>query len=98
MTAQGHPRAIFHRAIERRNLMIAETTAREIGSIDLTEALELVCLVAEKDPKRFKSYARRWLLRLIAERPLTLAEIDVAVTGLRALPAPRAAKALRALL
>lgn len=42
MTAQGHPRAIFHRAIERRSLLVAETSARELGVIDLTEALDLV--------------------------------------------------------
>jgi len=98
LTAQGHPRAIFHRAIERRNLLVAETTARELGVIDLTEPLDLVCLVAEKTPRRFDPYARRFLSRLAAERPLSLAELDLAVTALRALPSQRAANALRALL
>ena len=28
MTAQGHPRAIFERAIEHGNLLVAETTLR----------------------------------------------------------------------
>jgi hypothetical protein len=76
LTAQGHPRAIFHRAIERRNLLIAEMTAREIGSVSLDEALELVCLVAEKAPNRLDAYARRWLVRLADERSLQLAELD----------------------
>jgi hypothetical protein len=30
LTAQGHPRAIFKRAIERGNLLVAEVTAREL--------------------------------------------------------------------
>jgi beta-phosphoglucomutase-like phosphatase (HAD superfamily) len=98
LTAQGHPRAIFHRAIERRNLLIAETTAREIGWVSLDEALELVCLVAEKAPNRFDAYARRWLARLADERSLQLAELDIALTALRALPSQRAASALRTLL
>jgi hypothetical protein len=38
MTAQGHPRAIFKRAVERGNLVIAEATAREIGRLTLEEA------------------------------------------------------------
>jgi hypothetical protein len=98
MTAQGHPRATFHRAIERRNLLVAETTARELGVIDLTEALDLVCLVAEKTPQRLEAYARRFLVRLADERPLSLAELDLALTALRALPSQRAADALRTLL
>jgi hypothetical protein len=34
------PRATFHRAIDRGNLLVAEMTAREIGRITLAEALE----------------------------------------------------------
>jgi hypothetical protein len=97
MTAQGHPRAIFHRAVARKNLVVAEMTAREIGTIDLGEALDLVCLIAEKAPARLDAYGRRWLARLADERPVALAELDIAVTALRALPSERAARALRAL-
>ena len=43
MTAPGHPRAIFRRAIERGNLLVAETTAREIGRVTLVELLILAC-------------------------------------------------------
>jgi hypothetical protein len=39
VTAQGHPRVIFKRAIERGNVVIAEATARELGRISLEEAL-----------------------------------------------------------
>jgi hypothetical protein len=47
---------------------------------------------------RLDGFARRWLARLADERPLRLAELDVAVTALRALPSSRAVGALRALL
>jgi hypothetical protein len=66
--------------------------------IDLSEALALVCLVAEKTPERLDAFARRWLARLADERALRLPELDLAVTALRALPSQRAADALRALL
>jgi hypothetical protein len=46
VTAQGHPRAIFKRAIERGNVVIAEATARELGQLNLEEALQLVLLYA----------------------------------------------------
>jgi hypothetical protein len=51
VTAQGHPRAIFKRAIERGNVVIAEATAREIG-LSLDEALQLVLLYAAHEPGR----------------------------------------------
>jgi len=98
LTAQGHPRAIFRRAVERKNLLIAEATARELGALDLSEALDLVCLIAEVEPGRLDPFARRWLARIADERPLPLAELDIAITALRALPSPRAADALRALI
>jgi hypothetical protein len=98
MTAQGHPRAVFRRAIERKNLLTAEATAREMGTVSLGEALDLACLVAEVAPARLDGFARRWLARLADEYPLRLGELDLAVTALRALPSPRAADALRALL
>lgn len=69
-----------------------------MGVVQLAEALDLVCLVAEVAPAKLDGYARRWLARLADERPLRLAELDLAVTALRALPSLRAEDALRALL
>jgi hypothetical protein len=53
LTAQGHPRAIFKRAVERRNLVIAEATAREVGWLTLDEALSLLILYADQDPTKY---------------------------------------------
>jgi hypothetical protein len=78
--------------------MGAETYARDMGIVSLDEALDLVCLVAEVAPARLDGYARRWVTRLADERPLSLAELDIAVTALRALPSERSKDALRALL
>jgi hypothetical protein len=54
--------------------------------------------VAELDRRRFDAFGRRFLARIATERRLTVGELDVAVTALRALPSARAAAALRALL
>jgi hypothetical protein len=37
LTAQGHPRAIFKRAIESGNVVVAEATVRELGRLSLVE-------------------------------------------------------------
>jgi hypothetical protein len=55
LTAQGHPRATFKRAIEHGN--VAEVTARELGLITLAESLALTALVVQKDPGRRSRYA-----------------------------------------
>lgn len=78
--------------------MLAMATAREIGVVSLEEALSLVVLVSEKSPERLDAYARRWLARLATERKLTLAELDLAVSALRALPSERATSSLTHLL
>ena len=78
-------------------LLSAETSAREMGVVDLGEALEIVVLVAEVDPEK-STATPAFLARLADERRLRLAELDLAVTALRALPSPRARDALRALL
>ena len=77
ITSQGDARTVFRRALERGNLMLAEVTAREIGIVDLGEALELTALMAQKgDWLRSRRAAARWLERYIAE---TSAAIDDAV-------------------
>ncbi len=64
MTAQGQPRAIFQRAIERGNLLVAEQTLRaEIPRPTLLDLLELTALIAQKQPHRHARVAGRWLLK-----------------------------------
>jgi hypothetical protein len=41
--------------MQRKNLLGAETCAREMGVVSLDEALDLVCLVAEVAPERLDS-------------------------------------------
>ena len=86
MTAQGHPRAIFKRAIEHGNVAVAEMTARELGRISLAESLALTALVVQKDPGRRSRYAVRWLRRLLEEdEHLTIKEATLAASALAGL-------------
>jgi hypothetical protein len=88
VTAQGHPRAIFTRAIERGNLLVAEATAREIGNLTLEEALRLLFLYAEKEPVKYERAALRWLARYASEgKAVTLLKAQLALSALAELRA-----------
>jgi hypothetical protein len=70
-TSQGHPRTVFRRALDRGNLLAAEATAKEIGRLSLSEALELTLLIARKEPCRHprgsRCSAERSFNRLLRE-------------------------------
>jgi hypothetical protein len=99
MTA--HPRAIFKRAVERGNLVVAEATARELRRLTLEEALGLLFLYAEKEPIKFERAALRWLGRYVAEgKAISLLKAQLALSALAELRAgerEQAAKLLREL-
>jgi hypothetical protein len=98
LTAQGHPRAIFNRAIERGNLLVAETTLRELGRPSLCELLELTILIAERDPRRHPRVAARWLLRYLEARDdATIDDAAMVTSCLAALGGDRHAEAATAL-
>jgi hypothetical protein len=63
VTSQGHSRTAFRRALERGNVVVAEIEAREVGRLDLREALELTALIAVHDRLRFDRYRVRCLHR-----------------------------------
>jgi hypothetical protein len=99
ITAQGHPRAVFRRAIERGNLLVAETTLREIGRPSSEELLLLTSLIVAKQPERGRRVAARWLERyLAATAEITIDDASLLASLLAALGGPRHEQALAALL
>ena len=75
MTSQGSASGRFTRAVQTRNLFMAEVALKEMGNPSLLLAIDyLVLLVAEK-PAKFPLAALRWHGRLELEATtLTLAE------------------------
>jgi hypothetical protein len=67
VTAQPNAHIRFRRAIERRALWMAEDAARELPSLTLDEALQLVNLYAEQDSPKYERAALRWLERYLGE-------------------------------
>jgi hypothetical protein len=98
VTASGHPRAVFQRAIDRGNLMMAETTLRELGRPTLVELLDLTALIALRDPRRYRRVAARWVFRYLQEADrATLDDVQAVAVGLSARGGPRHDEALLAL-
>jgi hypothetical protein len=99
-TSQGHPYAIFQRALKRRNVLSALAAAKDLPQLSLADALELTVLVARKDPRRHPRVASRWLLRYLGEDPhATIDEATLAASSLAALTVvahEEAAQSLRA--
>jgi hypothetical protein len=83
MTAQGSAYTRFKTAIERKNLLGAEMTLREMREVSLPEALDYLALLAELRPDRAPSAAVRWHGRLALETPnLSLSESMLALAAL----------------
>jgi hypothetical protein len=82
LTAQGHPRAIFRRAIERGNVTMADATAREFA-LNLEEALQLVLLYAAYEPAKVERAALRWFARYLDEgKEVSLLRAQLALAAL----------------
>lgn len=86
VTSQGSPYARFRRALATRNPTVAWAAAAELPKLDLADALAL-CLLAIGDPGRYNRAAARWHARYCTEvRGVTLAESQLVLAALLALP------------
>jgi hypothetical protein len=67
VTAQGSPLTRFKRALNARNVLLAELALGELEKVPLDVALQMVHLYAEKADRKFEPAARKWLSRWITE-------------------------------
>jgi hypothetical protein len=59
---------VFRRALEHGNLLVVEATAREVGVLDLHEAMDLAALIAKREPRgRGRRATARWLRRWLED-------------------------------
>ena len=72
---KGSPGAIFWRAIEKDNVLMAETVAREFPTLPLDFALALVHLYGRKGDRKYERAALRYLERYLAETNTSLKEV-----------------------
>jgi len=89
MTSQGSPYARFRRAVERGNVIEAESAARELHTMSLADALDYCDLLAQREPAKYERAALRWHSRLEREYAgLTFAQSLMALSALQALTGP----------
>jgi hypothetical protein len=69
MGESGSAYARFRRAIERRQATAALSAAAELRHVALTDALELLLLLRERDRDRYPRAALRWHGRLCRDVP-----------------------------
>ncbi len=70
MTSQGTASGRFTRAIQRGHLFVAETAAREMGHLSLSNALSLCVLYRREQDPKFERAAVRWVRRMQLEHSL----------------------------
>jgi hypothetical protein len=82
MTSQGTAHGRFTRALASRNVLGAESAARELGRLSLEDALGLCVLYLQCAPARYERAAVRWMECFIAEKRPWLEEVGLAVGAL----------------
>ena len=98
MTSQGSPYGRFRRALERRQPTAALSAAAELRHVPLTDALELLLLLRDREPARYTRAALRWHGRYCREVPgVTLSEAAAVLALLAALAEETHRPAARAL-
>lgn len=99
VTSQGSPHGRFQRAVSRRNVLLAETAARELGRLSLIDALSLVVIYAATGSPKFEAAAVRWLARLALERrDVSIGDVQLTAAALGGLKGRRRDQAERTLL
>lgn len=98
VAAQGSAYTRLRRALDHGNVGEAFSSAAELAHVGLVEALELCLLTLDREPQRFGRAALRWHGRYCHEhRDVDLAEGQVILAALAALPGPRGKTAAVAL-
>jgi hypothetical protein len=83
---KGSSYARFRRALELGKLPLVLSAAAELPRVELDDALDLLVLMARERHPAFERAAVRWVGRLLAERPLRLADARFALALVERLP------------
>jgi hypothetical protein len=86
VSIKGSPYARFRRSLETRKLPIVLAAAAELPRLEVDDALEVLVLMAREHHPALERAAVRWVGRLLAERPLNLADARFALALVERLP------------
>jgi hypothetical protein len=82
VSSEASPYGRLRRALDQRNTLAALSAAAELPTVALTDALELLLLLADGDERRFRRAALRWASRYMREVPEVEPAEAQAVLGL----------------
>jgi hypothetical protein len=87
MSPGDAPRAAFVDALQRGDVIAANAAAKEMGGLDLGDALALCVVLAERDPARYRLSAPRWISRFVDEcGDVSVEEAQLVQAAFAALP------------
>jgi hypothetical protein len=87
VSIKGSSYSRFRQALSTGRLSVVLGAAAELPQLALEDALEVLVLMARESDPRFERAAARWVGRLLAERPLGLADARFAIALVERLPA-----------
>lgn len=96
VASQGTPHSRFQRALKTGNLVLIRTAAKEVGNVNLQDALTITLLMERDGDEGFERAAAKWLARLALEVPgVRIGDLRAGAEALDGLPDPEAQTALR---
>ena len=85
VASQGTPHARFRRAIASGDLDLVRAAVLELPEpVGLDDAVDVCFLIAEHEPHRYPEAAKRWLMRLVAERAVNLEQLQRVTAAMHA--------------
>ncbi len=82
----GSAHARFRRALATGNMFLIRTTAAELPSVDLGDALAVCVAIRDAEPERFERASLRWIARYAIEQAHTIEDVRRAVEAFVAMP------------
>jgi hypothetical protein len=87
VSIKGSPYSHFRGALTHGSLDTVLLAAKELPTIGLEDALEIVVRMAREHDNRFDRAAAKWVGRLMVETPLGLTDARLALALIERLPA-----------
>jgi hypothetical protein len=85
MTSDGRPYSRFTKALARGHPSQVRAAAADLPQLGLDDALAVTLLLLDSEPESYPRAAAKWAGRLGLERPVTLADLQLATAALCAL-------------
>ena len=86
MTSQGHAYGIFRRSLERGTPLQIRAAAAELATVSLEDALAICLAFLDQEPASYPRAAAKWASRMSVERSVSLADAQLLLAALGALP------------